>query len=184
MQTAALLILLVFTVIASVDGFYFHLYKYRLWERPGSRHEHLLHTVNACLFPVSLAPLFLAETTGVWLWFALALNVATLVVESMDVFEERRSRESLGGLTSSEYWMHFSMSGLRWGYVVAVLAALPEGSFSAPSRWAWRLPAGPTDLLPAAAWGVTLMGLPVAIMHVVLAMRGARSGAGSATATA
>jgi hypothetical protein len=171
MWVASVALLLVFTTIASVDGFYFHLYKYRLWERPECRREHWLHTLNACLFPLTLAPLFLARTAGAWLWLALALNVATLVVESVDVFEERGSRSRMGGLTSTEYWMHFMMSGLRWGYVTLAFAAVPASAWLAPASWAWRLPASALDLLGAAPWGVTILGLPVAAFHVALGMK-------------
>ena len=175
MFTAATALLMLFTTIASVDGFYFHLYKYRLWERPQSRREHLLHTVNSCLFPLSLAPLFLATSTGAWLWFALAMNLVTLAIESLDVFEEHASRADLGGLTSTEYWMHFMMSGLRWGFVVLTFASQPFEAWHAETAWIWRVPASVADLVTASGWGVTLLGLPVALLHVGLAMRPARS---------
>jgi hypothetical protein len=174
MTNLALLLLLAFTTIASVDGFYFHLWKYRLWARPDSRREHRLHTWNALLFPLTLVPLFLAEARGAWLWAGLLLNVVTLVVESLDVFEERGSRASLGGLTSTEYWMHFLMSGLRWGYVVAVLAAIPAEAWRGPAVLAWRLPdAG--DATSLIGWSVVLLGIPVALLHVGLDVAGRRA---------
>lgn len=171
MWMPSIALLLVFTTIASVDGFYFHLYKYRLWERPESRREHWLHTLNACLFPLTLAPVFLARTTGTWLWLALALNLATLVVESVDVFEERASRASMGGLTSTEYWMHFMMSGLRWGYVTLAFASVPTDAWLAAGSWTWRIPASALDVIGAVPWGVTLLGFPVAALHVALALK-------------
>jgi hypothetical protein len=176
MNALPLLLLLAFTVIASVDGFYFHLWKYRLWARPDSRREHRLHTWNAILFPLTLVPLFLAEAQGAWLWAALALNITTLAVESLDVFEERASRASLGGLTSTEYWMHFLMSGLRWGYVVAVVVAVPAQAWSAPPALLWRLPA-PGDATSFIGWAVVLLGIPVALLHVVLDYVGRRTDA-------
>ena len=171
MALFATLLLLAFTTIASVDGFYFHLYKYRLWERPESRREHWLHTWNACLFPLTLAPMFLAAATGAYLWAGLLLNVATLVIESFDVFEERGSRASLGGLTSTEYWMHFLMSGLRWGYAVLIFAAVPAEAWFASAGWSWRLPSSAMDLMTILPWGVALLGLPVALIHVALGLR-------------
>ena len=175
MNTAATLLLLAFTTVAAIDGFYFHLYKYRLWERPDTRREHALHTLNACLFPFTVVPLSLADVGGPWLWAGVALNAALVAVESVDVLEERGSRAQLGGLSSIEYWMHFLMSGLRWGYMVAALATVPAARWTSPASWSWRLPSGPTDILGASAWGVALMGLPVAAIHLHLALKGRRN---------
>jgi hypothetical protein len=171
MRDASILLLLVFTTIASVDGFYFHLYKYRLYERPDSRREHLLHTLNGCLFPLTLAPVYLAQAAGGWLWFAVAANVITLAIESLDVFTEKASRASLGGLTSTEYWMHFLMSGLRWGYVALAFASVDRAAWTAPTSWSWT-PPSPSALLAAVPWGIAIVGIPVAILHVLLARAG------------
>ena len=88
MTTAALILLVAFTTIASFDGFWFHLHVYRLHERPECRREHLLHTINACLFPLTLLPLFLAEASGAWLLFAVLVHVAVVAVELVDVLIE------------------------------------------------------------------------------------------------
>jgi hypothetical protein len=173
MSHAAVYLLLAFSVIAAVDGFYFHLYRYRLWERPRSRREHMLHTWNAVLMPLSIAPLFLAAATGAWLWGAALLHAATAAIESADVFTEGDSRADLGGLTPAEYWMHFMMSGLRWAYAALAFAALPDGVWTAPASWEWRLPVSATDGAGVLAWGVALGGVPAAAWHVWLARRGA-----------
>jgi len=174
MSTVAIVLLLAFTTVAAIDGFYFHLWKYRLWERPETQREHALHTLNACLFPFTIVPLSLADCGGAWLWAGVALNAALVVVESVDVLEERGSRALLGGLSSVEYWMHFLMSGLRWGYMVAALSLVPAERWTGPASWTWRLPSGPSDILGAAVWGVTLMGVPVALVHLYLGLKGKR----------
>lgn len=172
MWTAATLILLVFIAVASFDGFYFHLYRYRLYELPECRREHALHTLNAVLFPLTLAPLFLADTSGAWLWLAAALSAVTFGIETADVLSENESRERFGGLTPIEYWMHFAMSGFRWGYTALAFAAVPAAAWTADSAWMWRLPAFP-DVLSFVPWGVALVGVPVAALHVALAIEGA-----------
>lgn len=171
MRDAALVLLLAFTTVASIDGFWFHLYRYRLYARPACRREHLLHTANAVLFPFTLVPVFAADVTGAWLWAGVALFAATFAIESADVFTERDSRASLGGLSPTEYWMHFAMSGLRWGSTALAFASVPVAAWSAPTSLAWRLPtiADPLSIVPPA---IALVGIPVAILHVLLALNG------------
>lgn len=171
MREAALLVLVVFTLIASIDGFYFHLFRYRLYARAECRREHLLHTWNAVLFPFTLVPVFAATVTGAWLWAAVALFAATFVIESFDVFTEGDSRRALGGLTPTEYWMHFAMSGLRWGYTALAFASVPLTAWGAPTSFAWIVP-GIDDLFSIIPPAIALVGIPVAALHVALAIEG------------
>src|SRR5262245_30838609 len=103
----ACVLLYLFLAVASTDGFYFHLWKYRLHARPESAWEHQLHTINACLFVPQVFLLFCVRAQGVWLLLAVGSVLATLAVEMVDLYEERRSRRALGGLASSEYAAHF-----------------------------------------------------------------------------
>jgi hypothetical protein len=170
MQDAAIVLLAVFTSIATVDGFYFHIYKYRLYARPECAREHELHTLNAVLFPFTLAPLFLATTTGAWLWLTALVIAGTLAIESLDVLSEGDSRAKLGGLTPVEYLMHFLMSGLRWASLALAFAAVPAASWTAGASWEWHAPlASPLVFL---AWCIGLVAVPVALVHVFLAVRG------------
>jgi hypothetical protein len=171
MREASIVLLLLFTIVATVDGFYFHFYKYRLYARPASRLEHGLHTLNSALFPITLAPLYLAESSGAWLWLATGALLVTLLVESFDVLIERESRADLGGLTPAEYWMHFMMSGLRWSSTVLILASIPKSSWTAPSTVSWLFPSF-SELFTSLTWGIALVGIPVAVLHVLLAWQG------------
>jgi hypothetical protein len=167
MRDVSILLLVVFTVIASYDGFWFHLWKLRLHTRPQSRLEHQLHTWNAIAFPVTLVPLYLADVAGLWLWLGVLLHVAVFAVESVDVAIEKDSRADLGGLSKAEACLHFAMSGLRWGYVALALGALPTEAWTAPTRFSFRAPdlADPIGLVP---WAVAIAGLPIALLHVAL----------------
>jgi hypothetical protein len=102
----------------------------------------------------------------------LAANLLTFAIESADVATERASRADLGGLTPLEYWMHFAMSGLRWASVSLALASIPPGAWTTLSTWRpdWN-PTWQTGLVA----GVVLLGIPVAILHVYLGVRGPRS---------
>jgi hypothetical protein len=176
---AALLFL--FTLVAGTDGLYFHLYRYRLHRRPASRFEHLLHTANALLFPPMTVLLFCFRPEGAYLWLALFLFLGTVVLESVDVFCEKQSRADLGGLTPLEYWMHFLMSGLRWGMAVPLFVMGPAGSTGPGGHDydAYRLSA--TALHPRPFWffligcWIVVPSIGAAALHVVLCFTGRRN---------
>lgn len=160
------LLLLLFTAVAAVDGLYFHLYRYRLYARPASRTEHHLHTANAALFPVLTWLLFCGQPRGGLLWLAALLAGVTFAIEVWDVLIEPRSRADLGGLTGSEYAMHFLMSGVRWGGLLPLLLSAP------PADWALQ----PTEMLSRpgwmvrVGWSMALPGVAIALLHVLLGL--------------
>lgn len=163
----AALCLLAFTGIASIDGLYFHLYRYRLYQRPESLYEHRLHTLNAVLFVPLTALVFCTQPLGLWRVLALLLFGASVGIEILDVRCEEASRRTLGGLTTTEYLMHFLMSGLRFG---SMLPLLCSGSLQ---QW---LP-GQTALAARPLWlalfgaCVTAPAVPIAALHVYLLRR-------------
>ena len=171
MYEALIILLFLFLGIAGVDGLYFHIYRYRLYRRRDSQREHLLHTLNSALLPLCAAPLVLADARGAWLWTAVGLNVAAFVVESIDVVSEKTSRRHLGGLTREEYWMHFTMSGLRWMHLGLAFAIHPAAHWFGPSTWEW-LPVSTSHPMTGLAWGAVAASVPVAVAHAALAIRG------------
>lgn len=157
--------LCLFSLIAAIDGLYFHIYKYKLYSKKKSIFEHQLHTINSFLFPVSILFLFVFNSAGLFLWIAVALTLLTLVVEFWDVFEERRSRESFGGLTSMEYAMHFGMSGLRATYTALILAAKPR------EAWSWSqylLPHGYPIVIHVIGISIVTLGIIIFMLHYYL----------------
>ncbi len=160
--------MVIFTTIAAIDGLYFHLHKYRLHERPASRLEHQLHTMNVVIFVPQVYLLFWMQPRGLWLWLALLTFIASLVVEFFDVLCEPASRADLGGLTGLEYLLHFMMAGLRFG------AVLPLFVTSIPPDWALAA----TSVAPRPLWFLLVgayIGVPaigIAALHVVLLARG------------
>ncbi len=163
----AAICMVLFTAIASIDGLYFHLYRYRLYARPASRYEHWLHTINAFLFVPLTALLYCTEPLGLCRHLVLALFITSVVIEILDVRCEGKSRADLGGLTTSEYLMHFLMSGLRFGSVMPLLASgplvlwLPQHTSLGPR---------PLWLFLTGAW-LAGPGVLIAILHVYLARR-------------
>lgn len=166
-QLIACIFLLLFTIVATVDGIYFHLYKYRLFARKESIKEHYLHTINSFLFPITVFLLFVINSAGFMLWFVLFLTIATLIIEFIDVFEEKSSRENLGGLTSLEYSMHFAMSGIRATYTTIILAQKPFLAWSLQNSW---IAVYQENLLFTRIIGlcVAFLGIPIFILHYYL----------------
>lgn len=158
-------------ILGSVDGVYFHLWKYRLFKWEESRFEHLLHTVRAFLF-VPIAWLLFGRNYGGWLlWVGVVAAAADAVVELIDILVERRSRVRFGGLSTAEYAVHINATGLRFAALALIFVAKPIE--------AWSLTA-PTLLEPSyPPWLTWLMlntipgGLIGALAHVWL-MRGKR----------
>ena len=161
-------LMILFVCIACTDGLYYHVYKYRLYARPESRYEHLLHTVNVCLFLPQCFLFFCVRPHGAFLWAALATFFATLGVEIADVLSENESRKQLGGVVPLEYLMHFLMSGLRAGFLSAYMVAAGSADLYVGASL------GP-PALPYVGWFVLGPGALVAAFHVWLHFVGGRA---------
>ena len=144
-----------------MDGFYLHLWRYRLHTRALSRREHWAHTLRAVLFVPLLPTLFLWETGGVLLWAGLFLLVLDQALELADMILEKDSRADLGGLSTGEYVLHVTISTARGVSLALTLAARPAE--------AWSL-AAPAVLgaLPGFAAFVAWQSLPGAVLGAAL----------------
>lgn len=137
-------------LLGTVDGLYFHLWKYRLYGRTESLYEHKLHTIRAFLFIPMVWLLFGKNYGGLWLWSGVLVVAVDLVVELMDVLCEIKSRAGIGGLSTSEYLVHVNATGLRFVALALILAAKPLS--------AWGLSA-PLETDPAYPLWVTWLAL-------------------------
>lgn len=164
------LCLIAFTTIAGTDGLYFHLLRYRLHERPASRTEHLLHTANTILFIPLVALTFCWQPLGLWRWGALLLFVGSVLIEIVDVRCEEGSRRELGGLTNTEYLMHFLMSGLRAGAILPILTTGPAEQWGLAAT---ELARRPLWLILTGAW-IAGPAVFIAGLHVYLWFSGGR----------
>jgi hypothetical protein len=109
-----LLILCALAPIGAIDVLYYHLYRFRLFERDHSVAEELTHLVRHVCFVALVA--LLASGVGGWAdRVILVLLVVDLINSAADVLLEPRSRAPLGGLPAGEYFLHFlGRSGRRW----------------------------------------------------------------------
>ena len=151
-------------MIATFDGIYFHLYKYRLYAKKESKKEHLLHTANCFLFPFTILFIFLDKFNGIFFWIGIFLTLLTLIIEFLDVFEENKSRKKIGGLTSLEYSMHFAMSGLRATYTTLILVSKPSHFwFTSSYNYQYRI-----DIIDYFIYPVAFIGVMVFLLHFIL----------------
>lgn len=169
LRDVAVLLLVPLALLALVDGVGLHLWRLRLFARPDSRREHLLHTARAMLFPGILVLVYARETSGPLLAFAVALVAADTLLEVWDTFEEPRSRASLGGLSRGESLLHVVLVSLRSASLALVFASKPAWVWSSQAG-AWSATVEPwqesfvvAGLLPGA--------IALAVLHVVLGLR-------------
>jgi len=125
MIIASTVFLLLFCVLSTIDGLYFHLYKYKLHTSNRTLEEHLTHSIRALLFGPIIYLLYAVNAAGYFLWLAIFLVVADLAVETWDVLVERKSRAHLGGLSTAEYWVHINATTLRVAAIALALAGKP-----------------------------------------------------------
>ncbi len=148
--------LILFLGLSIFDGIYYHLWLFRLQEREDSKFEHATHTLRAVLFIPTLILIFLIGMSGVALWVAILVLLFDLVTEILDVLNERKSRETLGGLPSGEYLIHILLTTLRVAALTLAFAALP--------REAWLLNTNVEIILPSISKLIAMQALPGAIL--------------------
>ena len=164
-QTLSIIFLILFALVAAIDGLYYHLWKYRLFARKESIFEHRLHTIRAFLFIPIVYLLFYGNFTGVLLWAGLLVVGIDLIVELVDVFSENDSRAGLGGLTSAEYAAHVTATTFRIAALSFAIAAKPAAVWSlGESAATYEVP----QLVQFIAFNIMTGNLAVGLLHVAL----------------
>ena len=106
-MSTTFLVLSALAPIGAIDVLYYHLYRFRLFERGASTGAEVTHLLRQGAF-VAMAALL---ATGVQSRLAdsaiLALFAFDLVNSAVDVLLETSSRASLGGLPRGEVFLHF-----------------------------------------------------------------------------
>lgn len=166
MGTISFVFLVLFLLVATADGIYFHLWKYRLYARRESLYEHQLHTVRAFLFIPIVFFLYFANFGGIALWAGVFFVALDLIVEMLDVFCENDSRAALGGLTSLEYAAHVAATTFRIASLTLILAAKPLSAWSLSAPIV--LSEGSAPAAVALAANVMLGNFLVGVLHLLL----------------
>lgn len=126
----SLVFLGLFSVIGAFDGIYFHLIKYQLHKFPASRLEHQIHTLRAFLFVPIVYFLFARNSVGLDLWIGIGFVVIDLIAEIFDVLVEKKSRETLGGVSPVEALVHILATSCRVCAILLILVTKDSLSFS------------------------------------------------------
>jgi hypothetical protein len=116
--------LLLASAVGGIDVCYFHLYRFRLSERPGSRAETWAHLGQAATFIAICLGAALAPRRSEMILSLFALHFVSIAA---DAWLERASRAELGGLPSTEYLLHIAGA-------VSTGAAFAAYLLGAPSR--------------------------------------------------
>ena len=116
------LLLVAFGLLAVIDGFYLHIFKYQLHHYAESRTEHLTHTVRAILFPAIVYFLFLKQNSAVSFYIGISLVLVDMLVLVIDAYVEKDSRAFMGGLPRWEYILHLFVNGFHFSSIAVFLA--------------------------------------------------------------
>lgn len=177
LQSLGVALLVVFVLLAAVDGVYLHLWRFRLHEREGSKREHRLHTARAVLFPITVVLVFTGEVQGFALWAGVVLVLVDSGFAALDVWEEASSRGFQGGLPRAEFRLHVVLTVLHVAATAAVLASRPA------EAWAFDAPLVAPSVHWTAAWlnrAVLPGAVGIAMLHLWLALpAGVSRGSGS-----
>ena len=126
--TATISVLL-FGIIGIIDGFYYHLWKFKLHKHPETRFEHWTHSIRAAAFLALLYLLFLYDFGGTYLLIAVGIVFLDIVVLIIDLIAEEDSRQKLGGLPHKEYIVHVIANALHYIALALILVGKPLASW-------------------------------------------------------
>lgn len=128
----ATVLLLAFAILAVIDGFYLHIFKYKLFNQPESKIEHLTHTIRAVLFPLIVYFLFISQSCITSFYLGILFVVIDVFVLGIDAFVEKDSRAFMGGLPRWEYILHLFVNGFHFASIAVFLAlkiSIVDGMF-------------------------------------------------------
>jgi hypothetical protein len=116
------ILLLTFALLAIIDGFYLHIFKYQLFNHKESKFEHLTHTIRAILFPLIVYFLFITQNCLTSFYLGILFVIIDIGVLGIDAFVEKDSRSFMGGLPRWEYILHLFVNGFHFASIAVFLA--------------------------------------------------------------
>lgn len=116
------ILLSAFALLAVIDGFYLHIFKYQLFNHQESKFEHFTHTLRAVLFPLIVYFLFIVQNNKVSFYLGLLFVLIDIVILGIDAFVEKDSRAFMGGLPRWEYILHLFVNGFHFASIAVFLA--------------------------------------------------------------
>ena len=119
--TLAIILVTLFALLGLYDGFYLHIFKYKLYAHPESRTEHIMHTIRGVLFPGILYFLYLRNDCTACFYIGMILVVFDIIVLGIDAFIEIDSRAFMNGLPRWEYIVHLFVNGFHFASIAVYL---------------------------------------------------------------
>lgn len=119
--TLAIVLLTLFALLGLYDGFYLHIFKYKLYAHPESRTEHLMHTIRGVLFPAILYFLYLRSDCIACFYVGMVLVLLDIITLGIDAFVEKDSRAFMDGLPRWEYIVHLFVNGFHFASIAVFL---------------------------------------------------------------
>jgi hypothetical protein len=116
------ILLLAFALLAIIDGFYLHIFKYQLFNHKESKFEHLTHTARAILFPLIVYFLFITQNCFISFYLGILFVILDIIVLGIDAFVEKDSRNFMGGLPRWEYILHLFVNGFHFASIAVFFA--------------------------------------------------------------
>lgn len=111
------ILLSAFAMLAIIDGFYLHLFKYQLFNHEESKFEHITHTIRAILFPLIVYFLFITQNCQTSFYLGIIFVVIDIIILGIDAFVEKDSRIFMGGLPRWEYILHLFVNGFHFASI-------------------------------------------------------------------
>jgi len=131
------ILLSAFALLAVIDGFYLHIFKYELFRQKESKHEHLIHTFRAVFFPFIVYFLFIIQNSVAAFYIGVFVVMIDIVTLGIDGFIEKDSRKFMGGLPRWEYILHLFVNGFHFATIAVFLVLklkIGEGGFEIVSN--------------------------------------------------
>jgi len=119
--TISIILLTLFALLGLYDGFYLHIFKYKLYQHPESRTEHVMHTIRGVLFPAILYFLYLKNDCMTSFYIGMTLVLLDILALGIDAFVEKDSRVFMGGLPRWEYIVHLFVNGFHFAAIAVFL---------------------------------------------------------------
>ncbi|WP_224368635.1 SRPBCC family protein [Hyalangium versicolor] len=123
-MSASFYLLLAIGLLGAWDVIYFHIYRCQLHLRPECRREVLWHTARHLVYALQFLWVAHLRFHGAALVGLGVLYAADVFIAWADVWEEKESRASQGGLPRGEYLMHVVLSVLVGLYLMSTFQAV------------------------------------------------------------
>lgn len=165
-----LVLTMIVAPLGAIDILYFHVLKFKLYDRADSRLETVIHIMRGILFSAGAFILLNYKPAGAWFWITGLIFILDFVNSIADVAIENDSRRTLGGLPSLEYVIHtigstfagaiavsFFISGWEYRLLPTELITIPEGTYS--------------NMFILNGYGLIIGGIALAVLEISLLSR-------------